>query len=87
MAAMPTPADMGPDVNKIALYLVPSCILGALALGLCIARVYTRLRGTSKFFVDDYLIVAAEVRINFSFLLFDHCFFFVARHSMRMLIL
>ena len=47
--------------NKADLYLIPVCTLGVLALALVIARIYTRLRRTAKLYLDDWLIVAAEV--------------------------
>lgn len=50
--------------NKAGLYLKPVCTLGAVALTLVIARVYTRLRRTARLHLEDWLIVAAEVRYN-----------------------
>ncbi|KAJ4991001.1 hypothetical protein SVAN01_03572 [Stagonosporopsis vannaccii] len=47
--------------NKAGLYLIPVCTLGAVALALVVARIYTRLRRTTKLYLDDWLIVAAEV--------------------------
>jgi len=58
---MATPAiDMGPDVSKGHVYLIPCCILGTIALGLCIARIRTRLH-LGRLFADDYIIVVAVV--------------------------
>ncbi|KAJ4356879.1 hypothetical protein N0V95_002970 [Ascochyta clinopodiicola] len=47
--------------NKAGLYLYPVCILGVIALALVVARTYTRLRRTGRLYLDDWLIVAAEV--------------------------
>jgi cytochrome b561 len=52
--------------NKAGQYLIPVCTLGAVALALVVARIYTRLRRTRKLYLDDWLIVAAEVRQNAS---------------------
>ncbi|KAF2677065.1 hypothetical protein K458DRAFT_481576 [Lentithecium fluviatile CBS 122367] len=50
-----------PPYSNIAYqYMVPVWILGAIALGLVIARIYTRLRRTGSLHPDDWLIVFAE---------------------------
>jgi hypothetical protein len=48
--------------NKSGLYLYPVCTLGAIALVLVVGRIYTRLRRTRILYIDDWLIIAAEVR-------------------------
>lgn len=48
--------------NKAGLYLIPVCTLGAVALALVVARICTRLRRTRRLYLDDWLIVVAEVR-------------------------
>jgi hypothetical protein len=48
--------------NKAGLYLYPVCTLSAVALVLVVARICTRLRRSKKLHIDDWLIVAAEVR-------------------------
>lgn len=50
--------------NKAGLYLIPVCTLGAVALALVVARIYTRLRRTGRLYLDDWLIIAAEVRLK-----------------------
>ena len=47
--------------NKAGLYLIPVCTLSVFALALVVARIYTRVRRTAKLYLDDWLIVAAEV--------------------------
>ncbi|KZM28170.1 uncharacterized protein EKO05_0003596 [Ascochyta rabiei] len=47
--------------NKAGLYLYPVCILGVVALALVVVRTYIRLRRTGKLYLDDWLIVAAEI--------------------------
>ncbi|KAF2258404.1 hypothetical protein CC78DRAFT_115911 [Lojkania enalia] len=49
-----------PNSNNIALYLVPVCILSAIALCLCVLRIWTRLRRTGRLYVDDWIIIVAE---------------------------
>ncbi|KAF2622992.1 hypothetical protein BU25DRAFT_442841 [Macroventuria anomochaeta] len=51
----------GYSSNKAGLYLIPVCTLGTVALALVVARIYTRLRRTGKLYLDDWLIVAAQV--------------------------
>jgi hypothetical protein len=50
-----------PYSNKAGTYLIPVCTFAAIALALVVARVYTRLRRTGKLYLDDWLIVVAEV--------------------------
>ena len=42
------------------IYLVPVSILTGFAVGLCALRMYTRVK-TRKFYIDDWLILAAVV--------------------------
>lgn len=50
----------------VGLYLIPVAILAPIALGLCVTRIYTRLRRTGKLHIDDWTIIAAEVRLSIS---------------------
>lgn len=50
-----------PDSNVVAVYLVPCSILAGLALGLCGVRIYTRVFRTYRLYLDDVLVVLAEV--------------------------
>jgi hypothetical protein len=38
--------------------------LAPLALGLCVTRVYTKLKRTGKLHIEDWTIIAAEVRLS-----------------------
>ncbi|KAF1851479.1 uncharacterized protein K460DRAFT_362218 [Cucurbitaria berberidis CBS 394.84] len=57
---MATTMVIPPYSNKVATYLVPVCILGAIALLLVIARIYTRVTRTKRLYLDDWLILMAE---------------------------
>jgi hypothetical protein len=50
--------------NKAGTYLGPVCTLAAITLALVIARIYTRLRRTGSLYLDDWLIVIAEVGLH-----------------------
>lgn len=50
-----------PYSNKAGTYLIPTCILGAISLVLVITRIYTRVTRTKKLYLDDWLIIIAEV--------------------------
>ncbi|KAE8445090.1 hypothetical protein EG329_013805 [Mollisiaceae sp. DMI_Dod_QoI] len=50
-----------PDTNEAPKYVISCAILAALALGLCVARIWTRAFPLSRLTSDDYLIVIAEV--------------------------
>ena len=47
--------------NKAGTYLIPVCILAVISLILVIARICTRLNRTGALYLDDWLIVVAEV--------------------------
>ncbi|KAH6611674.1 hypothetical protein C7974DRAFT_324223 [Boeremia exigua] len=47
--------------SNAVLYLIPVCTLSFIALALVVVRVYTRMRRIAKVYLDDWLIVAAEV--------------------------
>ena len=51
----------GPDTTIAPMYIVPCGLLGLLALGLCMARMYTRRRSGVNFYPDDYLNVVTVV--------------------------
>lgn len=66
----PASAALAPDTNYAPNYLIPCGILTVLALGLCVARIYSRLQRKSqrprvgpehRLSPDDYLIAAATV--------------------------
>lgn len=50
-----------PDTNEAPKYVISCAILAALALSLCVARIWTRAFPLSRLTLDDYLIVIAEV--------------------------
>jgi len=50
--------------SNAGLYLIPVCTLGAVALALVVARVHTRLGRIAKLYLDDWLIIVAEVRLK-----------------------
>ncbi|KAH7394486.1 hypothetical protein BKA66DRAFT_410867 [Pyrenochaeta sp. MPI-SDFR-AT-0127] len=50
-----------PYSNKAGTYLIPVCTVGAVALLLVITRIYTRLTRTKRLYLDDWLIVIAEL--------------------------
>ena len=52
---MASAAPPGPDNSIAAIYLVPTGILGVIAVGLCTARIITRRRSGVGFYPDDYL--------------------------------
>ncbi|KAF2006698.1 hypothetical protein P154DRAFT_222962 [Amniculicola lignicola CBS 123094] len=55
MAFTPVTQDVGSDMSP--LYLGPVVSLAILALGLCIARVYTRVTRVKVLYIDDWLII------------------------------
>jgi hypothetical protein len=52
-----------PDTNKAPSYLITCGIFNVLAIGLCAARIYSRLRPKLLMRVEDYLIVIPMVII------------------------
>lgn len=62
MADATTTMAIPPYSNKIGIYLIPVCIFGAIALPLVVARIYTRVTRTKRLYLDDWLIVIAEVQ-------------------------
>jgi hypothetical protein len=57
-------STVDPNSNNSSLYLVPVTILGGLALILFILRIWTRVSRTKQLYLDDWLIIAAEVGSN-----------------------
>jgi hypothetical protein len=58
---MATPGNPVPYSNTSLKYLIPVPILTVIALALCVARIWTRVKRTRKLYADDWLIVVAEV--------------------------
>lgn len=67
---MPTPGNtdavapvitIAPYSNNSPTYLIPVSILGFIALVLVVLRIYTRLTRTRQLYIDDWLIIVAEV--------------------------
>lgn len=54
----------GPDVSLAAHYVIPVVIMGLLSLFLCSCRIYTRCRPKFNLKLDDYLILAAQVKYS-----------------------
>jgi hypothetical protein len=50
-----------PYSNIATTYLAPVCTLAAVSLALVIARIHTRLSRTNALYLDDWLILVAEV--------------------------
>lgn len=57
MAAAPNPSS-----NISNQYIIPVSILLAIALVIFVLRIWTRLTRTRKLYLDDWLIILAEVR-------------------------
>ena len=69
----PSSAPVAPDTNNAPNYLVPCGVLTVIALGLCIARIWSRLRANARLLAlrterrlspDDYLIAVATVSLR-----------------------
>lgn len=50
-----------PDTNFAPKYLIPCGMLGSIAFGLCVTRIYTRVRPVCLLTWADYLIAIAQV--------------------------
>lgn len=61
-----------PYSNINTMYIVPVSILAVIALPLVIMRIYTRLTRTKQLYIDDWLIMVAEVTSPSSFHLLAH---------------
>ena len=57
-----TAVQMPPYSNNSGLYMIPVGTLAALSLILVVLRIYTRRRRVGKLYIDDQLIIVAEVR-------------------------
>ncbi|KAF2180388.1 hypothetical protein K469DRAFT_741204 [Zopfia rhizophila CBS 207.26] len=62
---MATPVASVPVTNLAPLYFIPCGILAVIAFGLCAARTYTRAFRARHMYIDDWLIVVAEI-LSFS---------------------
>lgn len=60
---MATSMTMPAYSNNRLMYLIPVPIFAAIGLVLVVLRVYTRLTRTKKLYLDDWLIIVAEVTI------------------------
>ncbi|KAH6715137.1 hypothetical protein BKA61DRAFT_721895, partial [Leptodontidium sp. MPI-SDFR-AT-0119] len=52
-----------PDTNFAPKYLIPCGVLGSIAFGLCVTRIYTRVRPVCLLTWADYLIAIAQTQI------------------------
>jgi len=56
-----------PDTNYAPKFLITCGLLLALAVGLCVTRILSRLRPTPHLSIDDYFIVTAAVPLSLIF--------------------
>ena len=57
-------STVDPNSNVSQLFTIPVSILAAISLILCVLRFWTRIKTTGRFYIDDWLILIAEVRTN-----------------------
>lgn len=60
-----------PNSNNSNLYIIPVSIVLPIALVLVIARLWSRVKRTKKLYIDDWLILVAEVRNSLTQLMRD----------------
>lgn len=61
MADTTSSVAIPPYSNIAGLYLIPVCTVAAVALFMVVARIYTGVSRTGRLYIDDWLVVCAEV--------------------------
>ena len=61
---MSAPDPIPPDTNYAPNFLITSGLVSVLAVGLCIARIYSRISPTFCLSLDDYFIATAAVHLT-----------------------
>jgi hypothetical protein len=63
MADATSSVAIPPYSNIAGLYLIPVCTVAAVALVIVVARIYKGVSRTGGLYIDDWLIVCAEVSL------------------------